>query len=214
MLAGGDAKGGTKLDGLEKITEQILEAAKAQANAILAEARETAQQTECQAEQVCRQMQTEAEKNAEDVRKLYENRRAAFEEREKRKTLLSVRQALISEVLAEAYEVLKTLPAEAYFSMLEAWLRRYARAEDGEIYFSEADAARLSEDFKERIFQAAREKNGSLKIMSEGRSVEDGFLLVYGGIEENCTLKAMMNEKKEDLMDVIRPLLFDDVIEV
>lgn len=190
--------------------EQILEEAKAQAEAILNEARETAKQTEHTAELTCRSMEAAAGEKAAEMKKLYENRVASRIRQEKRKMLLETKQAMILEVLDEAYEVLKTQPEEAYFSMLEAWIRAYVRPEEGEIYFSKTDISRMSDAFKTRILQAAHEKQGNLRIMPASRDVEDGFVLVYGGIEENCTLRAMMNENKERLVDAVCGILFDE----
>ena len=41
-----------------------------------------------------------------------------------------------------------------------------------------------------------KKNGGSLKISKEGRNIENGFILAYGGIEENCTLRAMFDAKK------------------
>ena len=37
---------------------------------------------------------------------------------------------------------------------------------------------------------------------------DGGFLLVYGGIEENCTLKAVFSAKREELSDQVNRMLF------
>ena len=44
--------------------------------------------------------------------------------------------------------------------------------------------------------------------MKEPRPIEDGFVLVYGGIEENCTFRALMDAKKDQLQDTVNQILF------
>ena len=65
----------------------------------------------------------------------------------------------------------------------------------------------MPSDFEEKIIAAAAEKGGSL-VLSKERSIEDGFILVYGGIEENCTLKALLDAKKDELQDKVNEILF------
>ena len=56
--------------------------------------------------------------------------------------------------------------------------------------------------------RTAKEKGGSLTLGKEPGKIEDGFLLVYGGVEENCTLKALMDAKKDSLQDKVNEILF------
>ena len=35
-----------------------------------------------------------------------------------------------------------------------------------------------------------------------------GFILIYGGIEENCSIDAMFAEKRDELLDQVRKILF------
>lgn len=63
-------------------------------------------------------------------------------------------------------------------------------------------------DFEKNIHAAAEEKGGSLVLSREPKAIEDGFILVYGGIEENCTLKALLDAKKDELQDKVNEILF------
>ena len=42
----------------------------------------------------------------------------------------------------------------------------------------------------------------------ETRDIPNGFVLVYGGVEENCTLKAMFEAKRDELADKVNHLIF------
>ena len=100
------------------------------------------------------------------------------------------------------------LDDEKYFEMLEKLLEKHALAEDGTICFSEKDLERMPEGFPEKIKSIAASQGGSLTLSEKPEKVDGGFLLVYGGIEENCTIRAVFDSKREELSDQVNRLLF------
>ena len=40
------------------------------------------------------------------------------------------------------------------------------------------------------------------------RTLDGGFILIYGGIEENCTIRALFDARRETLQDQVHGLLF------
>ena len=61
----------------------------------------------------------------------------------------------------------------------------------------------------EKVYEIAKKKGGSLELtetVPEG--MDGGFILTYGGIEENCTIKAVFDAKREELADVVKRQLF------
>lgn len=87
-------------------------------------------------------------------------------------------------------------------------VEKYALPQDGEICFSAADLGRLPEGFEAEVSKAAAAAGGSLKLSREGKNIENGFILIYGGIEENCTIAAMFDAKKDELSDIVHRLVF------
>ena len=71
-----------------------------------------------------------------------------------------------------------------------------------------AENTSIRKNFSEKIEKAAKESGGTLKLMKEARQIEDGFILVYGGIEENCTFRALLDAKKDQLQDQVNRILF------
>jgi V/A-type H+-transporting ATPase subunit E len=138
----------------------------------------------------------------------YESRIKSSAEQQRRTALLSAKQEIIANVIDTAYATLKQEDTESYFRTMEKILKTYALAEAGEIYFSAADLARMPGDFEEKISAAAEENGGSLALIKEPKAIEDGFILVYGGIEENCTLKALFDAKRDELQDKVNEILF------
>lgn len=194
--------------GLDKMTRQILEEAKAAAEAKVEEA-------EGKAAEMINQANEEAARISESISQKSEAEVANYKERvlssidlQKRTKVLSAKQELISEMLEKSYESLAGMEADKYFEMLLKLLDKYVLPQEGEIYFSYADLKKMPKGYEAEVKKTAAAKGGSLAVSAEGRNIENGFVLAYGGIEENCTLRAMFDEKREQLSDKVRELLF------
>lgn len=196
------------MTGLDKMKSQILDEARAAANGKIAEA-------ESQAGEILDAAKAQAARTSESISqkseaavKNYNDRVASSIDLMRRTKLLTAKQEVIAEVLEHAYEALTTMEEKEYFKMLLKLLGRYVLAQDGEIYFSSADLERMPAGYEKELEQIAKEKGGSLTLSKTGRNIENGFILAYGGIEENCTLKAMFDSKKDELSDKVHRLLF------
>lgn len=194
--------------GLEKMKSQILDEAKATAELKLKEA-------QAQAEEIISQANAEAKITGERILQDSEKDIANYRERttssidlQKRTRILEAKQNLIRDILDKAYNTLAGMETDEYFAMLLKLLEKYALPEAGEIFFSSADLERMPSGYEAQVSKIAGAKGGSLKMSEEGRNIENGFVLAYGGIEENCTLRAMFDEKRDELSDQVRELLF------
>lgn len=123
-----------------------------------------------------------------------------------RKLMLKMRRGLIDEILAEATAKLKKMPADEYFAILIRLAAKYAADGEGEMILSAADKARMPEGFIDSVNKAL--SRGSLKIAADTAETDGGFILRYGGIEENCTFDAIAEQERERLSDELDALLF------
>lgn len=196
------------MTGLEKMKSQILDEAKALADSKIAEANRKAEEIldEAKAE-AAKSVTGISQKSEKDVVN-YRERIASSIDLQKRTKLLAAKQEVIAEVLDKSYDKLKTMEAGEYFAMLLKLAEKYVLGQDGIIYFSSADLGRMPESFKTDVKKLAEAKGGKLEISGEGRNIENGFVLAYGGIEENCTLKAIFDAKRDEFADKIHHILF------
>ena len=85
---------------------------------------------------------------------------------------------------------------------------------EGKILFSKTDTERLPKDFADTL-AAALEKSGKegakLTVSGETRDIDGGFVLTYGGIEENCSFDALFDSAHEMLQDKVQEILFGTV---
>ena len=88
-------------------------------------------------------------------------------------------------------------------------LEAYILPQEGEIYFSVKDLENMPVGFGKEIEEIALAKGGKLTVAGAGRdNIDNGFILAYGGIEENCTIRAMFDAKRDELSDIVHRLLF------
>ena len=131
-------------------------------------------------------------------------------QREQRRILLEARQALIRESIRQAAESLAQLEAADYFAVLLRLAAAHALPQAGEMVLSPRDRERLPADFPGKL-QEALPEGASLTISARTEpGIQGGFLLVYGGIEENCTFRALFDAKEEELQDLANRVLFSD----
>lgn len=196
------------MTGLDKMKSQILDEAKAAAEGKIAEAKAQAEETIRNAkEDAAKQTESILHKSKNDVSN-YQERLESSIDLQKRTKILAAKQEVIAEVLEKARAKVEAMEAGEYFSMLLKMVEKYALAQDGEICLCVADLARLPEGFEAEVSRIAKEKGGSLKLSGEGKQIKNGFILVYGGVEENCTINAMFDAKKDELSDIVHRLVF------
>lgn len=196
------------MSGLEKMKSRILDEANQSAEKKLAEA-------ERRAEEILERAKAEAEEEASRITQKAERDAAVYKERiesacemQYKKAMLQTKQEIISDVLEKAYETILNLDDESYFSMIKELLAQYVQPREGTIYFSASDLKRMPEGFAESIKKTAEEKGGALALSGDVEVTGGGFILAYGGIEENCTIRAMLHARKEELSDSIHNALF------
>ena len=49
---------------------------------------------------------------------------------------------------------------------------------------------------------------GEVKLAAQGADIENGFILVYGDIEINCTFRALINEQKDTIREKVCGVIF------
>ena len=196
------------MSGLDKMKARILEEAQNTAREIIDKAKTDAdtavQAARESAEAEAVKILERARRDAAD----YGMRVDSSMDMQRKQAILAAKQEVISSVLKAAYDAVMNLDDEKYFEMLEKLLEKNVLPEAGEIRFSAKDLGRMPAGFPDKIKNIAASKGGSLTVSGEPEKMDGGFLLVYGGIEENCTISAVFASKREELSDQVNRLLF------
>lgn len=194
--------------GLDKIINEIqADASKAAAERI-SKANKEAEQIKAQAEKEA--LEITEKMNRDLASKLQASKLAAESAAslKKRRSLLSEKQKLIEEVILDAKNEVLSLPAEHYFKLMEKLIEDNASSEEASIVFNEKDRERLPADFETKVTAIGAKKGGKLSISKETRKIDGGFVLVYKGIDQNCSISSIFETNIEALQDKIQKLLF------
>ncbi|MBO5550640.1 MAG: hypothetical protein J5966_01655 [Lachnospiraceae bacterium] len=186
--------GSIKAESDEAVAKRLDEA-KSHAEAIKKEAEDSVKDE-------CLDIEERGKKRAEDTISRAESAAALL----KRKAILSEKQDIIAEVFDEAEQKLTALPDAQYIDTITRIAVKNALPEEGTIIFSAADKKRLPSSFEADL--NSRLKGGRLKV-SDDTIDAAGFILSYGGIEQNCTFRALIDAEREKLTDKVSKVLFD-----
>lgn len=194
--------------GLDKIISQIKEESRETAARTLAAAR-------VEADQILAEARKDAENECADIERrsrqavanILERGRSAAELK-KRGSILSEKQDLIGNTISRAKAELKGMETDAYFEMIQKLAVKSAQAGKGELLFSEKDLARMPEGFEDKLNAVLSDKGAALHISNATRDIDGGFVLTYGGIEENCSIDALFDSAHETLQDKVQEILF------
>lgn len=194
------------MTGLESIINQITSDARQEAEGVLAEARGKAEKAAAEArEEAQRQAKAVLQKGEQDAQDIRE-RAASAAQLESRNRMLSFKQELIRGAIESARAGLEGAPDKEYFGTLLQLYTRFAQKGQGEMRLNARDLKRLPDDFLARMKKAVPEAD--MHISPTPCDIESGFLLVYGGMDINCTFQAVFEDAYDELRDAAGRMLF------
>ncbi|MGI6177800.1 MAG: V-type ATP synthase subunit E [Eubacterium sp.] len=196
------------MTGLDKIKERIEAEARDTAQEKLRKAGEEADAILGQASADAEKTKADSAQKSQAAVTSYRERIASAIDIQRRNKILAAKQQMIGEVLKEAEEKVASLDDEAYFDLIARLIENCVHAEAGELFLSEKDLSRVPSDFGEKAAEIAKAHGGSLTLSKKPADIKNGCVLVYGGIEENCTLDAIFSAKKDELSDLAVKILF------
>lgn len=201
------------MSGMDIITERILKEAGEAADRCRKQARQ-------EAEKIRKEGQKKEEEIAETIRKRLEEERSRQCrqnregcERQRKLQLLTARQEILREMEAAVRKTLDQWEDGQYFAAMEKLLEAEVRPRDGVLCLAETDLTRMPEGFPERAEEIARKKGGTLTIRGQKNRTADGFVLLYGNMEINCTWEALAGERRDQMKDAAARLLWGELYE-
>ena len=228
------------MNGIEKITQRMEDDAQREINEVLTAAR-------AQAEEIARRSREQADRESaaiaargESAAAEREKRLESMAEMESRKLVLAAKQEVLDEAFTMALEKLCTLPDEEYIELLAALAVKAARTGREKVIFSQKDrnrvgkavvtkandalarkvAPRLPGDLTDTKAGAILDKvvtgasailagTGMLTLAEETRPIKGGIILSDGDVETNCTFETLVRLQRENISGEVAKILFD-----
>lgn len=197
--------------GLDRIVDGILSDAKAEAEQITKAAEEKAKKLIDDTERECAVELDALKKKADEDAIKYKKRIAAAVEARTRIIILKEKQQILGKMLQNSYNALCNMPREDYEELLKKLFDKNIRSGECTVYFSQADLDGLSKEFMSELEKCAAEKHCTMTVSKEPRNISDGFILAYGGVEENCSFEALYEANKNVLSDRAAEVLFSEL---
>ena len=195
------------MKGTEKIIAHIQADAKAQADAILA-----------QAEQQCAEIRQNYEIKARDAYgekirvgvKANQDKLDSIDRlarMEGRKSVLALKQEMVSASFDRACEMLVSLPGDKYVELLAKLAAQASVSGDEELVLNERDRAGIGE----AVVKAANEElgGGKLTLAGETGDFKGGLILRRGSIEANCTVELLVELCRGEMSAQLAKVLFE-----
>lgn len=196
------------MTGLEKMKSQILQEACDSAKEMIRKAKEEAEGIVEEAKEEAKAEETRILLRSQEAIGAHRERVEASKKFTRRTKVLAAKQEVIAQVLAKAYEAVGKMEDAEYFALLLRMLEHHVQPMEGTMYLPQEDCEKLPPDFCEKVHVIARRNGGKLEVSEGAGTMGKGFVLVYGGIEENCTIRAIFETRKEELSDTVCHILF------
>ena len=228
------------MNGIEKITQRMEDDARRDINEILTAAR-------AQADEITRRCREQADRESaaitargESAAAEREKRLESMAEMESRKLVLAAKQEVLDEAFTMALEKLCTLPDEEYIELLAALAVKAARTGREKVIFSQKDRNRVGKAVVTRANDALARKvvprlpgdltdtkagaildkvvtgasailagTGMLTLAEETRPIKGGIILSDGDVETNCTFETLVRLQRENISGEVAKILFD-----
>ena len=149
-------------------------------------------------------------KGMEQLSRDYENSCSSVDAAMKRH-ILDSKIKLIDETVEAAVKKLDSLHDNEYFSVIEKLAVKRLSDGEGVRSLSSRDLKRVPADFMQKLSAAAQKKGGSVTLGKEPADIENGFVLTYGLIAENCSFRAIIEAEREGVRDTAARELFGQV---
>lgn len=194
------------MNGLEQILLKIEEDNQAAVSKIISDAKanakklldESADKAKAESDEIIE----EAEKHALQIA---DNAESGYEATLRRGEL-QAKAEIVNGWLDKAMTQIKSLDDEAYFSTVFNLILLHADKKSGELIFNDKDRNRLPSNFM-TMLNDALENGAELTLSDEAADIENGCIIRYGGIEENCTFNALLEEKADEVKDKLFALV-------
>ena len=194
MSSGEKILSSIKMDSERNITE-IKEKSKAECDRIISRGQSAAYEIRQKAEI----------RKAEQTDRLSKSGKSRTE-LEKRNIILKAKRTEIDKAVIAVLDYMNSLPVKDYFELIYKLAATLGK-QSGVVFLNSKDLARAPKDIEKRFADIGI--NARLSA-SPDNSIESGFILKNGDIEENMSFSSVIAEKREAVEDVINRELFKD----
>lgn len=202
------------MDGLQKITQRILDDAQIESQKLISEGETKASAIRADQREEATALKLKLEKVAKAEAEDHKKRLIAAAELEMRKDMLSAKRSMLDKAFANSVEALKNLPLAEYSEAIKSMLLSLNFSGEAEIVFSTNDKGKFDGDFAEEMNTVLKAigKDMKIKLSEKNGEFDGGFMLLGNGFEINNTLLTRTNLVRDELEPIIAKILFSNTL--
>ncbi|MDR2504753.1 MAG: hypothetical protein LBD16_01465 [Oscillospiraceae bacterium] len=190
------------MPGITSIADKINAGARSRADEVLSAAKAEADEILSAANAQAAAIKSDALAKADKIRVDRAAYMTARARREYSQGLLKAKRDILASVVSAAKVKMESANADAYFADIAKWIAANAHKQDGALFMNAADIARLPKGFVEKVNASL----GGGSLVLKERAIPSGCVLryddaEYGAVEENGTLGARFDERRDALID-------------
>ena len=195
----------------QAIIDLILQDARAQADAFVAEADRRASEMLFQSGLRLQRLEDEARAQADRDARVQDDRIRRLHLLETKKELVASKRTLMAQAFSQALEELNRTPADQVGAIMLDLLAQFA-AGDETLHAGALNDAFFTEDFVRQANERLRQegKQGELKMGTGRREGVCGLVLATSNSELFCTFQALLENRQEELEAQVAAILFPD----
>ncbi len=199
------------MNGIEKITERIVNDISAEISVIEAEAKAKCDEISAASDKAAQDEYWKLFKQGTNEAELKLDRLNRVAALEAKKRVLAEKQSLISQAFDRAVTMLSELPADEYIALLSNLAAKSARTGKEEIVLPSTDKEKFGTEICEQAnsLLASRGIAGALSVAADTVNIRGGLILRDGKIEINCSLDSLVSSLKNELTAEVAEILFD-----
>jgi V/A-type H+-transporting ATPase subunit E len=194
------------MNGLEQILQKIEDDNQSAVSQIISEAENNAKlnienetaKAEAEAEDIISKAQRHAEQTAENA--------VGSCEAVIRKGELQAKSEIVADWIGRAMQKIDEMDSEEYFSTMFNLILSHSSDKKGTLILNKKDKERMPSGYM-KMLNDALDGQAELELSEEDADIKDGCIIRYGGIDENCTFGALLEEKSDEIKDKLFALI-------
>ncbi len=132
-------------------------------------------------------------------------------EMEAKKSVLSVKQEMVASAFDAAREEIVNMPRDEYAQFLARMAADAATIGEEEMLLNEADKKELGKAVCKAANELLSAKGvpGRLTLSEDTADISGGVIVRFGGIETNCSIDALIRQRRSGLSTEVAAVLFE-----
>ncbi len=193
---------------LEKIENNVLAKARADAESVISVAREEGEKELAQfREQVSLEVEN-AVRNAEIAAARETSRQLSIARQEGRMSVLEAKNKMVDTIMTRTGEKLQSMDEKEYSAMIEQWLTHLSFDIGGIIAINPRDEKIFNPRFLEKI-NAQRPEAGKYTRIEVNPRIDGGFVILGGSYTADFTIPVLIEKIKESSIGYLAKELFE-----